>query len=294
MAALLISRAQIKGVKEHVVHVVKYFRNVHLPAAWYKAAGGKRLVLPQDVRWNTLADCLQSYLDNWPILLKVCEEHRGSIDSTVARKVQNIGIKRNAEDYLQRLKPISVALDKVQRDNCFMAQAVDAWKQLERDLEDVNQPLTVMKKVQERCSQALTPAHYLAHILDPTTAGNDLSGSEVASVMDYAAKTCPDLLPILINYSTKAEPFKEYLFSPSVVDNVTPLSWWKALPDRVGDKIMNTVAQTLGASASSAGVERIFSTFGFIHSKIRNRLGTEKAGKLVFIYKLLNASYATK
>ena len=196
-------------------------------------------MLPQDVRWNTLADCLQSYLDNWPILLKVCEEHRGSIDSTVARKVQNIGIKRNAEDYLQRLKPISVALDKVQRDNCFMGQAVDAWKQLERDLEDVNQPLTVMKKVQERCSQALTPAHYLAHILDPTTAGNDLSGSEVASVMDYAAKTCPDLLPILINYRAKAEPFKEYLFSPSVVDSVTPLSWWKALPDRVGDKVMN-------------------------------------------------------
>ena len=88
----------------------------------------------------------------------------------------------NAEDYLQRLKPISVALDKVQRDNCFMAQAVDAWKQLERDLEDVNQPLTVMKKAQERCSQALTPAHYLAHILDPTIAGNDLSCSEVASV----------------------------------------------------------------------------------------------------------------
>ena len=166
----------------------------------------------------------------------------------------------NAEDYLQRLKPISVALDKVQRDNCFIAQAVDAWKQLETDLEEVNQPLTVMKKVQERCSQALTPAHYLAHILDPTIAGNDLSGSEVASVMDYAANTCPDLL------------------------------WWKALPDRVGDKVMNTVAQTLGASASSAGVERIFSTFGFIHSKIRNRLGTEKAGKLVFIYKLLNAT----
>ena len=196
----------------------------------------------------------------------------------------------NAEDYLQRLKPISVALDKVKRDNCFMAQAVDAWKQLERDLEEVNQPLTVMKKAQERCSQALTPAHYLAHILDPTIAGNDLSGSEVASVMDYAAKTCPDLHPILINYRAKAEPFKEYLFSPSVVDSVTPLSWWKALQDRVGDKVMNTVAQTLGASASSAGVERIFSTFGCIHSNIRNRLGTEKAGKLVFIYKLLNAT----
>ena len=46
--------------------------------------------------------------------------------------------------------------------------------------------------------------------------------------------------------------------------------------------------QLLTARASSAGIERIFSTFGFVHSKIRNRLGTNKAGKLVFLYKLLN------
>ena len=41
--------------------------------------------------------------------------------------------------------------------------------------------------------------------------------------------------------------------------------------------------------ASSASVERVFSTyFGFVHSKVRNRLGVEKAGKLVFLHKLLN------
>ena len=44
----------------------------------------------------------------------------------------------------------------------------------------------------------------------------------------------------------------------------------------------------MSAVSSSAGVERVFSTFGLVHSKIRNRLGTEKAGKLVFIFKLLN------
>ena len=52
--------------------------------------------------------------------------------------------------------------------------------------------------------------------------------------------------------------------------------------------MMTLCWRILGGVVSSAGIERIFSTFGFVHSKVRNRLGTAKAGKLVFIYKLLN------
>lgn len=286
---LLAHDVEIKGVKEHVVHIVKYFRNVHLPAAWYKAAGGKCLVLPQDVRWNTLADCLQSYLDNWPTLLKVCEEHRGNIDSTVASKVQNISIKRNAEDYLKRLKPISVALDKVQRDTCFIGGAVEAWKQLGTDWDESEQPLSAMKKLEERRSQALTPAHFLADILDPQSAGKSLSPKEVDAAMDFVASNYPSLLPILVNYQAKAKPFMDYMFTPTLVNSVAPLAWWKSLSERLDDKALSIIYKILGASASSAGIERVFSTFGFIHSKIRNRLGTEKAGKLVFVFKLLNS-----
>jgi hypothetical protein len=33
----------------------------------------------------------------------------------------------------------------------------------------------------------------------------------------------------------------------------------------------------------SAAIERIFSNFGMIQSKLRNRLGLAKAGKLVFL-----------
>jgi hypothetical protein len=36
-------------------------------------------------------------------------------------------------------------------------------------------------------------------------------------------------------------------------------------------------------AASSAASERNFSTFGFIHSKLQNRLGPEKVKKLVYV-----------
>jgi hypothetical protein len=39
--------------------------------------------------------------------------------------------------------------------------------------------------------------------------------------------------------------------------------------------------------SSSATIERIFSNFGMIRSKLRNRLGLVKAGKLVFCYRML-------
>jgi len=48
------------------------------------------------------------------------------------------------------------------------------------------------------------------------------------------------------------------------------------------------VKQSLTATGSSAAVERFFSSFGIIHSKLRNRLGIEEAGNLMFLLKLRN------
>ena len=39
--------------------------------------------------------------------------------------------------------------------------------------------------------------------------------------------------------------------------------------------------------ASSAPIERMFPSFGLVHNKICNRLGVEKAAKLVFCYRML-------
>jgi len=57
--------------------------------------------MPQEVWWNTMADCLESYITHWPTLLTTCEQNRDKIDSSIANIVNNLGIKRNAEDLLQ-------------------------------------------------------------------------------------------------------------------------------------------------------------------------------------------------
>lgn len=52
--------------------------------------------------------------------------------------------------------------------------------------------------------------------------------------------------------------------------------------------VLKEVELILTAKATTANVERIFSSFGVVQSKLRNRLGLEKAAKLVFLFKMLN------
>ena len=61
------------------------------------------------------------------------------------------------------------------------------------------------------------------------------------------------------------------------VKNVDCLSWWQAM-------CKNTQLKYLAvALTSSAATERSFSTYSFIHTKKRNRLTAQRAGKLMFV-----------
>lgn len=63
---------------------------------------------------------------------------------------------------------------------------------------------------------------------------------------------------------------------------VKPADWWKAQAYRLHQGTVSTANQLLTAAALSAGVERVFSSLGLVHSTLRNCLGNEMARKLVF------------
>ncbi|KAL7641224.1 UNVERIFIED_CONTAM: hypothetical protein RMT77_008362 [Armadillidium vulgare] len=91
--------------------------------------------MPQDVRWNTLCDSLESYLTNWPSLITVCDgEKENDLDKDVVRKVMDTNLKRNAEDMLKISKNIVVALDRLQSDMCNIGDATEVWKEVQDSL----------------------------------------------------------------------------------------------------------------------------------------------------------------
>ncbi|CAL1672891.1 unnamed protein product [Lasius platythorax] len=106
--------------------------------------------------------------------------------------------------------------------------------------------------------------------------------------MEYVNSYHPAAMPDVMSYRAKTSPFKNYPFSEESIKNVKPITWWLALKINVNTVTFDLVTQLHTAIASSASIERLFSAFGLVHTKLRNRLGVEKASKLVTILKALN------
>lgn len=297
---LLAKDCQFPNIKEHVLVIVKYFRNNHFANALYRQSDTPNLIMPANTRWNSLVDCLQAYIKGWSVLFKICEDHRDKIDDNVQSKVANVMLKRNVEDMIAILKPISVTLDKVQRNECPIAHAVYLWKQLKKEFWDATQDETIRQKFINRYNMALTPTHFLAYIIDPKQIINtephlQLTENEKKIGLDFACSKYASayLLPLIIKFQAKASPFMESFFHESVVTEVSAHEWWKSQKeaiDAVNTDVFSIIEQLLTAQASSASVERIFSSFGLVHSKLRNKLGTEKASRLAFLFKMFNSS----
>ncbi|XP_050805718.1 uncharacterized protein LOC127049204 [Gopherus flavomarginatus] len=285
---LLAKDFSVPEIKINVVEIAKYFCNNHFAVAALKKVGGTKLTLPQDVQWNSLVDCFEHRIKKRPNLMTVCEQTREKIDSTVTVKVHNIGFKRNVEQVLRTLKPISVALNKMQGNSCFIADAVEIWKELSEILKiEIWNDRAKLQALNKQMGQALSPAHFLANILNARYQGKILTVEEDELAMTWTSNNLSSIMPTIINIRAKGERFKKYMFADDVLKKVTPVNWWKSLK-HLDSETVEMIISLLTTVASSASVKRIFSSFGLIHSKLRNCLGPEKTGKLVFLFQIMN------
>uniref|UniRef100_A0A2D4HHD3 HAT C-terminal dimerisation domain-containing protein n=1 Tax=Micrurus lemniscatus lemniscatus TaxID=129467 RepID=A0A2D4HHD3_MICLE len=135
--------------------------------------------------------------------------------------------------------------------------------------------------------QALSPDNFLANIVNIWYQGKTLSVEEDKLAMTCVSSNHPFLVPTIMNLRAKGEPFKKYMFADVVLKKVSPVNWWKSLK-YLDSESVEVMISLLTAVASSFGIERIFSSFGLIRSKLRTRLRPDKAGKLVFLFQIMN------
>ena len=275
-----------QSVMKHVVEVQKYFRNHHKPCAWLsECAESKKPQLPGETRWKSQLTCLDSYIANRASYMKIVQDHEDEIDQTIAKKIQDINIYRNAKDMADLLRPVAHAIGACQADYSSLASACHTWLSL---LDNPNLQSPVHKTlVTKRFKQAIIPEHFTAYKLHPAYQGVKLSAGQLEIVNDFIVSKSPAFITELIAFQAKSTPYPAAFFNEAAL-RMDPVTWWKATKSSgVNSDFVDFVIRLLQAPASSASVERIFSNFGQIHSKIRNRLGNQTAGKLVFCFRLL-------
>ena len=196
--------------------------------------------------------------------------------------MEQIQIKRSAQDLLNILKPVGIALDKLPSDSVYLGDVVEVWFQLSSVF-----PEEYLPKIATRWN--LQPLFYAANLLDHRRHGYKLDHAEVCKAMEYINECENDVAPEVSKYLVKMAPYSPFLFADNY-NNVSPRAWWIA-GEKVGfDKQLVLLASSLVAACPSlSGLKRCFSTLGFTYGKLRSQLGMEKAGKLAFVFRQFNS-----
>ena len=269
-----------------IVEINKYFRNHHIPGALLsEMSGSVKPQLPCDTRWNSQLHCIQTFIKNRPFMLLMAAQHEDVIELRIRNLIQNVGLANEVKHLNSQLKPISNALDGLQSDSASIADACEVWMDLLQE-EDL---APYLKTVEKRFNQAMTPSHFLANILHPRYRGKKLKSDQITSAQEMLQEENLELVPDLMKFMCDDKILPQSLTNESVTMNVSPAVWWKSVEKLtpLNPLFCQLARKLMGMPASSASIERIFSNFGLIQTKLRNKLGIQKCAKLVFCYRML-------
>ena len=208
--------------------------------------------------------------------MQIAEDHRSSISTDIYYLITNMGLKCSAEKYNDILHPICIAVNKM--------QTFFIWNELCTKLNDV---LSVEKQqmVANRHKLNLNLADFLAFYLDPRYfEKKTLDYNEQSVALNYASEINSNLLLVIAQHRAQSAPFLKPFYDTAKI--VTAKDWW-SIPD-IDKDLKGLICELLTCNPSTASLERIFSTYWWIHDDHRNRMGNEKTAKLLFCFKVLN------
>jgi hypothetical protein len=147
-------------------------------------------------------------------------------------------------------------------------------------------------RLNDRWGFLYNECHGLSYLLDPKYRGEHITKEEKKDLIRIMNTRCDDRtaameLDGLNNYlddiSNVEDCFHQMHLSIHSGD-MTPLKFWSCHSVKTQFPKISTLARKLFALVpSSSASERNFSTFSFVHSKLRNRLHHDKVTKLVYI-----------
>lgn len=120
-----------------------------------------------------------------------------------------------------------------------------------------------------------------------------LSENEVKKGMAYIEEEFPvSFLSKYFKLKAQLLPYEGTIMKSEVIHNMRDYEWWQSFfatnKSYFSKEEIWKTSQLMTAMCSSADIERVFSSFGQIHTKLRNRLGVERASKLCFLCKNLH------
>ena len=230
--------------------------------------------------------------------------------SSRADKVTRTNLQQNinAETFLTQLKlaitvltPFCAAvIVKFESDAKYVSEVYHTFAKLKNTIDElpafvsVSLRETLHNKLAARWEFMYADSHGIAHILDPRFMGDLMPANDREKIEDFIFFTYPyrgttypgfDAMVELGLYKSYIESMNPRRLVPLKEGKMTMYTWWKTFIDVKSIPHLTEIAYRVFSSlVSASSSERNWSTFGFIQSKLRNRLGDAETTKLLFVH----------
>lgn len=305
--------------------VVKYFHNHHVAKAQLRdlqlTEKARMLVRPAPTRWGTIQGMCSTLLESERHLHAIVSG-RDFVVGSAAQKAEKLRVKNTVihDDFIPNLRkalailgPLDCLIVKYQSDKVPISEVIPDFKSIVIKYEKLCRSEIIDQAEYDylvfltnyRFEFMSSEAHGLSCILDPRYLGSYLSPATRLELEDILVNTPIDdddpgdderkekLFVQMTEYLIAAAQEKEtnsFRYKMLMKGSKTPRQYW--LTDGTQWPDLQKIAIKLFSMAtSSAASERNFSTMGFIHSKLRNKLSPSTVEKLVYIKCNISAFY---
>ena len=285
--------------------VIKFVNNHHIVKAKYEAMRisakiPRTLSLSVSTRWFSLFNSMNDLLFSKYVLIQLADEENDLLaeiaPKTTSAAVLSV-IKSNTfwASLAKLVKDIEFPaniIGKFEADNAPLSNVYHYFGELYNHFEHDKIAQT---KVKKRLDFLYTECIGLAYMLTPKFAAQGFYFAEdkidiVGSAENFASKIVPDIAEDtaeevgreMIAYVGKMSSLTE--FRGQTIFKMSAKEYWNII-GHLEFPSLYKIAKTINEMiCSSATAERAWSTFRFIHSRLRNRLTNDRVKKLVFIY----------
>lgn len=266
-----------KQLTDKVTSVLKEFKQPDFEKCIIEK-GGSRIKLPCDTRWCSYRDSYQCLIQNLSFIKCVTAESKvKKIKQNVAKLIFDDEFIEDVKNNIELFNPICELINTCQSSECSAADAVNLWLNLKLPVRFEHKFGT---SLQLRIDMALNKYALTAFYLHPTYDNDKLSNIHKDKINNFLFKelNCTGIEE-WDSFRNKTSFFKN-LYEKGIKK---PLVFWNMAAMKL-PTLSNLAIKLLQIPASSAQIERVFSSWSYVHSPIRNRLTFDRSKKLLHVY----------
>ena len=267
-----------------------------------------QIVAVVPTRWWSTFDCITSLLVAKRAITKVARlqyhlpKSKQLMNSEMIDVVLNEGFWSALSNLRLICEPIAEVLPCLESDCSTISDIIHAISRINHDLAeqcsrcDKQEIRNAISALHMRYDFIETCSMHCAYLLDPRYKGEYLPSSTRDAVSRFAVNQTHDasVLSSIDDFLNCRSSFSgSEIWTTESTTRISPYVWWKSFGN--ASPVLSKLARKLfSVPASSASSERVWSACGFIHSDVRNKLGSQKALQAAFVYKNLQLEVPEK